>query len=102
MKNVIAACCASRLRGARSSGVAAATAEVVTIMFMAFSPFPCLLCEAVEQAVAAGGAQLVRAATARHMRRVPGLRINRVREATPIDVPDHGAAEGAARPIVAS
>src|SRR5262249_9636116 len=60
-----------------------------------------LLRKAVEQSVAAGGTQVVRAAAPGHMRGVPRLRIHMVLEAPLVRVADHGAAKGAARPIVA-
>src|SRR5205807_2756473 len=56
-----------------------------------------LLGEAVEQAVAAGGDQIGLAATPRHVGRVP----RGVAAAGTIVMTEHGAAEGAARPIVA-
>src|SRR5882672_6452826 len=60
-----------------------------------------LLREAVEQAVAAGGDEVGLAAAARHVRRHPGLLVDGVGDAFAIDVTEHGAAEGAAAPVVA-
>src|SRR5262245_14266490 len=60
-----------------------------------------LLREAVEQAVAAGGNQVRLAAAARHVRRVPGALEHGVLSAATIDMPNRGAAEGTARPVVA-
>ena len=63
---------------------------------------PALLREAVEQAVAAGGDEVRLAAAARHMRRVPGrVVLGRRRIALAVHVTEHGAAERAARPVVA-
>src|SRR5438105_15449413 len=59
--------------------------------------------EAVEQAVAAGALEIVLAAAAvrpaRGMRRVPGLRLDRVAQAFAVDVAEHGGALGAAGPV---
>src|SRR6266852_6017315 len=60
-----------------------------------------LLREAVEQAVAAGGDQIILAAGAGHMRRVPRPHLIAFVGAAPVDVPQHGLAEGAARVVVA-
>src|SRR5215510_12716923 len=60
-----------------------------------------LLREAVEQTIAAGGDQVRLAASARHVRRIPGALEHGVRPAATIDMPHRGAAEGAARPVVA-
>src|SRR5215470_1914924 len=60
-----------------------------------------LLREAVVQAVSTSGDQVGLAAAARHVRRHPGLLIDGVGNAFAIDVTEHGAAEGAAGPVVA-
>src|SRR5215510_11419424 len=60
-----------------------------------------LLREAVEQTIAASGDQVRLAAGARHVRRIPGALEHGVGPAAAIDMPDRGAAEGAARPVVA-
>src|SRR5438132_2907823 len=61
--------------------------------------------EAVEQAVAAGALEIVLAAAAvrpaRGMRRVPGLRLDRVAQAFAVDVAEHRGALGAAGPVAA-
>src|SRR5712691_8141 len=58
--------------------------------------------EAVEQSIAAGGAQVVLAAGARHVSRVPGPRVDVVLQSRAVGVAERRAAEGvAARPIVA-
>ena len=61
--------------------------------------------EAVEQAAAAGAAQVVEAATtvgsARGMRRIPRSRRNVVAQALAVGVAYHGGALGAARPVAA-
>src|SRR5712672_2416278 len=61
-----------------------------------------LLREAVEQAAAAGGDEIRLRTAARHMRRDPGLLVHGVGDAFTVGVAQHGAAEGAARPVVAS
>src|SRR5206468_6470307 len=60
-----------------------------------------LLREAVEQAVAPGRDQVGLTAAARHVRRVPRFDERRHDGAIAVDVADHGAPEGAARPIAA-
>src|SRR5215472_18355037 len=57
--------------------------------------------EAVEQAVAAGRDQIGLGAAARHVGGVPGLLVDRIVEAAPVDVADDGRAVLAAVPIVA-
>src|SRR6516164_6485714 len=61
--------------------------------------------EAVEQAAAAGAAQVVEAAAAvgaaRGMRRIPRSRRNVVAQALAVGVTQHGSALGAARPVAA-
>jgi hypothetical protein len=59
-----------------------------------------LLREAVEQAVAAGRDEIGLAAAAGHVGRVPGFQIGRGLGGA-VDMAEHGAAEGAARPVVA-
>src|SRR4051794_6547574 len=61
----------------------------------------CLLCVAVEQAAAAGGDEVGLRTAARHMRGDPGLLVDGVGDAFTVGVAQHGAAEGAARPVVA-
>ena len=61
--------------------------------------------EAIEQAVAAGAAEVRLAApafrTAREMRGVPRPRLGIVAQTLPVDMPDHRRALSAARPVVA-
>src|SRR5437764_10946935 len=61
--------------------------------------------EAIEQAVAAGAAQVGLAAAAvvaaRGMRGVPGFRLDGVGQAFAVDVAEHGGAAAAAGPVAA-
>src|SRR5437764_860434 len=60
-----------------------------------------LLRKTIEQPVTAGGQEIGRAAAARHMGRAPGTLKDGILGAGPVDVTEHGAAEGAAGPVVA-
>src|SRR5262249_31210267 len=60
-----------------------------------------LLREAVEQAAAAGSDEAGLRAVARHVRRDGGVLVHRVGDAFAVAVAEHGAAEVAARPVIA-
>src|SRR6185437_10555059 len=70
---------------------------------VSLSPARLLRSKTIEQAVAAGAAQVILAATAvgtaRRMRRIPRMRRWIIAQAEAVNVSEHGAALGAARPV---